>query len=71
MRWFMAARQEISDKAGRCPGEDAVDRAPESLRGSLTEVLQWSVERRREAHAAGDVRRFIGLTLAFHRGIVV
>ncbi|MFK0003073.1 GntR family transcriptional regulator [Paenarthrobacter sp. NPDC090520] len=48
----------------------AVDRAPEALRRSLAEALQDSVDRQREAFAAGDVRRFIGLTLAFHRGIV-
>ncbi|MGN5240218.1 GntR family transcriptional regulator [Rhodococcus sp. SJ-3] len=48
----------------------AVDRAPDELRHRLAERLEQSIEEQREAFANSDVRRFIDLTLGFHKGFV-
>jgi DNA-binding GntR family transcriptional regulator len=48
----------------------AVRGAPEELRQSLARVLERSLEEQRAAFERGDVRRFIDLTLQFHRGFV-
>ncbi|MFI2489218.1 GntR family transcriptional regulator [Promicromonospora kroppenstedtii] len=48
----------------------AVDRAPDVLRQRLADVLERSIGAQREAFASEDVRRFIDLTLQFHRGFV-
>lgn len=47
-----------------------VDRAPLELRQQLATVLDELIEQQREAFAEGDVRRFVRLTLQFHRGFV-
>lgn len=48
----------------------AVDRAPEALRQKLAYALETSIDAQRAAFAAGDIARFIDLTLEFHRGFV-
>lgn len=48
----------------------AVGRASPADRERLAEVLEGSLARQREAFAAADVRRFVELTLEFHRGFV-
>ncbi|MFD6896966.1 GntR family transcriptional regulator [Rhodococcus sp. NPDC060086] len=48
----------------------AVDSASDELRQRLAERLERSVDEQRAAFADGDVRRFIDLTLRFHRGFV-
>jgi DNA-binding GntR family transcriptional regulator len=48
----------------------AVDRTPEALRQGLAALLEKSVGQQQDAFAAGVVRRFITLTLQFHRRIV-
>ncbi|KXF83702.1 transcriptional regulator [Rhodococcus ruber Chol-4] len=48
----------------------AVDRASDELRQRLAERLAHSVDEQRAAFADRDVRRFIDLTLRFHRGFV-
>lgn len=48
----------------------AVDKAPEALRQRLAHTLDSSIAAQREAFDAGDIARFIDLTLQFHRGFV-
>lgn len=48
----------------------AVDRASDELRQRLAQRLEQSIEEQRAAFADRDVRRFIDLTLRFHRGFV-
>ncbi|KSZ56404.1 transcriptional regulator [Rhodococcus pyridinivorans KG-16] len=48
----------------------AVDRASGELRQRLAERLEHSIDEQRAAFADKDVRRFIDLTLRFHRGFV-
>lgn len=48
----------------------AVDRASGELRQRLAERLEHSIDEQRAAFAGKDVRRFIDLTLRFHRGFV-
>lgn len=48
----------------------SVSRASDALRAQLAERLDASLDAQRAAFAADDVRGFIDLTLAFHRGFV-
>lgn len=48
----------------------AVDRASNELRHRLADRLDRSIAAQREALTRGDLRRFIDLTLEFHRGFV-
>lgn len=48
----------------------AVDRADEELRQLLVRSQTSLIVQQREAFACGDVRRFVSLTLRFHRGFV-
>lgn len=60
---------ELAD--ARCTLETtSVGHASEDLRQRLAGRLEQSIEAQRAAFTAGDVRGFIDLTVAFHRGFV-
>ncbi len=48
----------------------AVDRAPAERRRELADRLEPDIDAQRQAFAEADMRRFVDLTMAFHRGFV-
>lgn len=63
------ARAELADTRAVLEST-SVGRASDEVLSRLAERLERSVEAQREAFAAGDLKRFIGLTNQFHRGFV-